>query len=742
METINTDNGIFQLADAFVNQTGCNIFLTGKAGTGKTTFLQHTKETTAKKSVVVAPTGVAAINAGGMTIHSFFQLPIGTFVPLTRLNNFPDQSRAIYSHGDLLRKIHINSQKRKLIQQLELLIIDEVSMVRADVMDAVDAVLRHIRKNHRQPFGGVQVLMIGDLYQLPPVVPEEEKPLLAEYYENAYFFSAKVFQKASMVNLVLDKIYRQSNEKFISLLNKIRHNTMKDEDLNLLNSYFRSDFIPPPGENYITLCSHHYKANAINEQELAKLPGETFEFPAVIEGDFNENAAPADRTLILKNGAQIMFIRNDKGEEKRYFNGKIGIISNINKQEIWIKFPGEEGEYLLEKEEWENIRYSLDDSTGRIIEKELGTFTQYPIRLAWAITIHKSQGLTFERAVIDAGDSFTSGQAYVAFSRLKSLKGLILRTRIREDSIISDKVINEKLHSADIDKLGILLLVEQKKYMYTLLYKSLNWKILDDAFQDFIEHYREKKVTYRDEALKFAGDCLTIIRELESISLKFEKELSKLLAAGEKAYDKMAERIGAASDYFMKRLKNEIDTRVQDHFNEVEKRPKMRKYLKSLHGLAFASFSKIQDFRQSGDLANGIAKGKNISVLLQSLNDQKKQTIFQAKDIPRTVKPKKGDSRKMSYEMYKKGKPVDEIARERMLTKGTIESHLLYYISEGLLDVSAIVTPKKYDIINSAIHKYNFDSVAELKYLLGDNYTYSEIRAVMKHLQASAHRNK
>ncbi len=736
MKTIHKDNGIFQLADAFVNQTGSNIFLTGKAGTGKTTFLQHIRETSFKNPVIVAPTGVAAINAGGVTIHSFFQLPIGTFIPENRLSSFDERSRAVFSHADLLRKIRINAQKRKLMRELELLIIDEISMVRADVLDAVDTVLKHIRHNHTQPFGGVQVLMIGDLYQLPPVVPEDEKQLLSSYYESPYFFASKVITTSPPVCLELDKIYRQSDETFIGMLNKIRHNQLSEDDLEWLNGFYKPDFKPGDAENYITLCSHHYKANAINERELEKLPGKAFHFEASRKGEFNENAAPADQTLVLKKGAQVMFIRNDKGESKRYFNGKIGIIEAIAADEIRVAFPGEQGSIKLEKEEWKNIRYSFDESSGGIMEKELGSFRQYPIRLAWAITIHKSQGLTFERAIIDAGDSFTSGQVYVAFSRLKSLDGLVLRTRIKPNSIMTDDEIISQNQFPGIDTLKDVLFAEQEKYIHTILFRSMNWDKLKEAFDDFSELYSERHVTYRDEAIQLAKNSLKKIEEFEAVAEKFRNQLSKILHAGEKGRALLKERMESASEYFVKRLKKEIDALIEANIRIQSKKRVVKKYLKSMNSLRVAVFIRIREIEQAKNLAAGLAEGKNISGMLAALAENRKNEHLPVTPMPVPLKTKKGDSRKMTFEMYKSGKTIEAIAAERSLTKGTIESHLLDFISEGKLDVHDFVSKKKYKVIDAALESNDFGSLTDVKHLLGDDFSYNEIRAVMNHRKA------
>jgi len=734
MKAIKQDDPVIDIAESFVNQTSCNVFLTGKAGSGKTTFLHRIVKHSSKNFVVAAPTGVAAINAGGMTIHSFFQLPVGIFIPEKWTTGFQNYSQAVYSRDALLQRIRINKQKRKLIRELELLIIDEVSMVRADVMDAVDMVLKSIRKNYKKAFGGVQVLMIGDMNQLPPVVPEPEKPLLQTYYTNPYFFSSRVIQNSPPVYLELDKIYRQMDKNFIDLLNKIRHNQLSEDDLAWLNTFYKPGFKPLQSEKYITLCSHHYKANAINDTELRNLPGELFQFEAEIEGDFNQSASPADQMLFLKKGAQIMFIKNDPGEIKRYFNGKIGLIDEIDKEGIVVSFPGEKEKLPLEKELWKNIRYSYDETSGSISEKILGTFHQYPIRLAWAITIHKSQGLTFDRAIIDAGDSFTSGQVYVALSRLRDTKGLVLRTPIERRSIISDWQVQFEDKSMDKEELIDFLRVEQKKFLQRILLKSMDWDPILFAFKEFIEEYREKQASIREETLQLGITCLNKAKELREVAFKFQTQLRKLFTEGESAYPLLAGRLEAASEYFSKHLTEWIQVPLDNHYEQIKGKTRIRKYLKTLQGLRQAVAHRFQDIKQARDLAVGLAKGENVSGLIEVLNDNRKKFTAASKISEKPEKQKKGDSRNMSLKLYREGKSVDQIARERMLQPSTIESHLLHFIREGDLQVFSLISEEKYGKLYPRLMKMTGQSVSEIKYEMGDQFTYTEIRAVINHL--------
>jgi len=416
-------NELFDLAYRFVTETGENIFLTGKAGTGKTTFLKYLKENCTKTIIVAAPTGVAAINAGGVTLHSLFQLPFHPFLPTTAHKQ------------ELLAKIRHNKQRQELLRRMELLVIDEISMVRCDVMDAIDTILKHVRRNHHLPFGGVQVLCIGDLHQLSPVAQNHEWKILSEYYESPFFFDSHAVKEQMPLLIELNKIYRQKEESFVELLNKVRNNNMNEQDFKDLHDRFIPGFRPSNDEGYITLTSHNNQADLINHRELQRLNASAFTYQAVIENDFSEHLYPAEAELVLKEGAQVMFLKNDS-VQKRYFNGKIGTVRSLEKEKVTVDCDG----VLIEvsKETWENSRYTLNRADGKLEQETLGSFTQYPLRLAWAITIHKSQGLTFDKVMIDAGAAFSSGQVYVALSRCTSLEGIVLLSKIPSSAIYSN----------------------------------------------------------------------------------------------------------------------------------------------------------------------------------------------------------------------------------------------------------------------------------------------------------------
>ena len=430
-------NQKLQFAEELVLYTDSHIFLTGRAGTGKTTFLRNLRAKTYKRMVVVAPTGVAAINAGGQTIHSFFQLPFGPQIPEDGNESPKPNARALASQYQKLRKSKLN-----IIRSLDLLVIDEISMVRADVLDAIDAVLRRARRSQK-PFGGVQLLMIGDVHQLAPVAKPEEWEILAPYYNNVYFFGSHVLQKTPYLCVELDHVYRQHDEDFITLLNKVRDNRMDAECLQLLNQRYLPDFHPDDKDGYITLTTHNHQADEINESKLEALPSQSVFFDADIKGTFPENTFPTKEELELKIGAQVMFVKNDPSPEKAFFNGKIGRIVGIDEDQSSVEVQCGDEILTVTKLTWQNMEYSINAENQNIEENEIGSFTQIPLRLAWAVTIHKSQGLTFDRLIIDAGHAFAHGQVYVALSRCTSLEGLVLKTRIPSSALMNDFSVNQ-----------------------------------------------------------------------------------------------------------------------------------------------------------------------------------------------------------------------------------------------------------------------------------------------------------
>jgi hypothetical protein len=724
-------NSLFHLASSFINYTDRNLFLTGRAGTGKTTFLRHIVGTTNKKAVVVAPTGVAAINAGGVTIHSFFQLPLGPYVPQP-INSWSLSSNPAYDKTFLLKNIRINSNKRKLIEELDLLIIDEISMVRADLLDAIDVVLRYFRKNQRLPFGGVQVLMIGDLFQLPPVAVNEEWDLLSSFYQSPFFFDAHVIKQSPPLCIELQKIYRQSEQTFIDLLNRIRNNKINHEDLTWLDSFYKPGFTPSKTDNFITLTSHNHISDKINERELNNLPGKKHSYEAFVDGVFYERSFPADEVLHLKVGAQIMFIKNDKGENRKYYNGKIGVVKEIDDDYIAIGFPNEDQELILEREEWKNVRYKYNEEEKQVEEEVLGTFAQFPIRLAWAITIHKSQGLTFEKAIIDAGASFTAGQVYVALSRLTSLDGLVLRSKIGRDCIQCDADVLHFMSNLHFEEeLKDILRDEQKLYVYNNLTKSFSWSKLNGNIQNFVEDYREKKSPLSEEAIK--NGCLWLEKAIDQqqVADRFVVELNKILAQKEAGYPKLFERVQASHQYFSKRIKEELFDTMDHHRMSISAKSKTKKYLNRIRSLQILVKDQEAQIKSACTLAEGLYMGIDSLSLMQKYEKIKNAPVHIP--LPEVKKAVKGETRLISLQMFKEGISIEGIAKKRELAVGTIESHLAQYIKTGELSVYDILSEEKVKMILPLVEQSEDYASAPIKSRLGDDFSYGEIRAVINH---------
>ncbi len=712
------DNPLFSTAADFVNHTSRHIFLTGKAGTGKTTFLKFIRESTRKKCVVVAPTGVAAINAGGVTMHSFFQLPLGPFLPVShRL-----ATEGVTDQYTLFKNIRVSDQKRELFRDLELLIIDEVSMVRCDMLDAVDAILRYFRKMPQLPFGGVQVLYIGDLFQLPPVIRDSEWSLLQNLYKSPFFFDAKVVEETPPVYIELKKVYRQSQQSFIDILNRIRSNEVSQDDLDMLNARGRD--LPDPNAKYVTLTTHNYKADRINADELRKLPGRVVEFKGVIDGDFPDKTLPTDPVLQLKEGAQVMFIRNDKGEERRYYNGKIATVKEIDEEGgICVLLADSEEVLWLERETWNNIRYSYNQQEERIDEEKLGSFTQYPVRLAWAITIHKSQGLTFTHAIVDAGESFAPGQVYVALSRCTSLEGLICRSRIVPGSVATDpRVVEFSNREATENTLPEILAREKRVYEHQQLLIVFDLQKLIESSGGFLKLLQAKQLPDMDSAWTAARNVLQSLKELQQIAMKFRQQLVALLEENDE--DLLKERLAKGVAYFSDALLSRALSPIDAHLESLRGAKKIKKYL-----------------RLAGQYRNEIARKINGMHRVEYGNVSFDNGLGEVPMVdatpPRVRKPKreKGESRMETLAMLKSGLRAPEIAGRRGLVVGTIESHIAELVRNGDIDIRECMEDEKIERIASVIREIKPDSLQPVKSALGDGATYGEIRVVMTYLQ-------
>lgn len=828
-------NKEIELAWQCIENTGSHLFLTGKAGTGKTTFLRKLKEHTPKRMVVVAPTGIAAINAGGVTIHSFFQLSFAPYIPETKLTS----KQSHYKFG---------KEKISIIRSMDLLVIDEVSMVRSDLLDAIDDVLRRYRNRHK-PFGGVQLLMIGDLQQLAPVVKDDEWSMLSNYYDTPYFFGSHALKNTDYITIQLEHVYRQSDTTFLALLNRIRTNDIDNSVLAELNKRYIPNFSPRVEEGYIRLTTHNYQAQRINEQQLSLIPKQSYRFKAVITGSFPEASYPADVELTVKEGAQIMFIKNDTQGDKRYYNGKIGIVTRVTREGIFVKGNDDAKEFLLETDEWTNSKYTLNPDSKEIVEEVEGTFRQYPIRLAWAITIHKSQGLTFEHAIIDANASFAHGQVYVALSRCKTLEGMVLSSPLTMQSVISDESIDQYTNEIqkrvpDSDKLNDL----QKNYFYEMLSEQFGFdnisrpffqitRILDEHFYRLYPKLFER---YKENSDQFQ-------KEIVAVSERFKVEYSALIMNSENYMqnETLQQRLKSGARYFKEKTETILlellrNTKVETDNKEVKKRftevyallleavqvklgtlqltekegfktssylrckshiivslstnsqqasgrksrqsstPKIEVPTDILHPALYRQlvawrnkeaakagqpvYTIIQQKAMLGIVnllpttadeleyipylgKRGIEKhGAELldmvtSYVLKNKIEHKQLSLNLPTTSPRkkekAPKEPKPDTKEVTYQLYKQGMSLKEIADTRGMSTTTIETHLEHYVRKGDIDIFKFVTQDKMHVISRYLRQNKDKKLSEIKQDLGDDYSYSEIKFVIAYFDFS-----
>ncbi len=811
-------NPQLELAFDYVRHTHKNIFLTGKAGTGKTTFLHQIKQEATKRMVVVAPTGVAAINAGGMTIHSFFQLPFGPYLP----GSIQDPSRQRRFSGEKIR----------LIQSIDLLVIDEISMVRADVLDGIDDVLRRYR-DRSKPFGGVQLLMIGDLHQLPPVVKDEEWNLLREHYQTAYFFGSHALRGTDPISIELKHIYRQSDTTFIDLLNKVRDNKIDEAVLTTLNSRYVAHFQPTEEEPYITLTAHNASAQEINSEKLAEIRQPQQTFKAAVQGDFPNYAFPADEIFECKKDAQVMFVKNDLAREKRFYNGKIGKITGFREGIIIVRCPGDDDDIEVVPAEWSNVKYTLDEQTKEVGEQVLGTFTQYPLKLAWAITIHKSQGLTFERAIIDAQAAFAHGQVYVALSRCKSFEGIVLRSKIIPSSVRTDHVVKNYTEEADKNTPDEQHLTRSKaEFQQSLILELFDFSRLRRHFTQLNRLMYEHDNTLHPEAWQqlkvieaqtlgevfsmaekfnpqirhyFAQDILPednpeLQVRLQKAGAYFEEKIGKallpasrniqiitdnkvvlksvqdaLLALQKEMFIKNAcfadaKESFAAVRYLRAKANAELDfqaakapaprlTGVPKDAPHPILYTRLKKWREDTAEIGNMELYEVLPTRSLLELVQllpldlillkrvkgiGTIKIKQFGAELIGLI----QTYCTEFNIPTdhltelaaaalAEKPPKTDTKMLSFELFKSGKTIDEIAVERGFAHSTIEGHLAHFISLGELDIFTLMDRGQVEEIEAYFREHDVPT-SEVKAHFEDRYSYGQLKMVLEYMRAGA----
>lgn len=748
-----------EFTERFINQTNQSVFLTGKAGTGKTTLLRKIVESTHKQTVIVAPTGIAALNAGGVTIHSFFQLPFGGFIP--EFMHPPQASASVKfeTKDSLKRHFHHNAQRQQLFRSMELLIIDEVSMLRADLLDAMDWTLRNVRKTNA-PFGGVQVLFIGDLLQLPPVVKNEEWNVLRNHYSGLFFFHARVVHEQPPLYIELSTIYRQQDHEFIQVLNNLRNNRISDGDMQILNRFVQPGFDPSQHEGYITLTTHNNKADEINTTALKALKETAYFYEAEIEGDFPQHIFPIDQQMELKVGAQVMFIKNDISFEKNFYNGKMGRIESVSKEEIFVHFPEEKRTIEVQRYEWENIKYSVNDTTGEITEEVQGTFVHYPLKLAWAITVHKSQGLTFDKAVLDVSQVFAPGQAYVALSRLRSLQGLVLLKPISMNGLSNDQqVVAYAEQKADEQILHTYLAHGTKHYLYHSLVAAFDWH--DFATAWMLQEKSYQLLGPKTEKAKDASWATHQSQAIQSMlepAKKFQHQLGVAFSKDQLDLTFVHDRVQAAYQYFFKPLDGVFYSTLK-RMAELQLIKKTKQYIEELEELEQQAFNVIMRLKKARLLTEAVAAGREItketiwSEELQHYKLAKIATIKQEmREKPslldpvggeddfidvvelakRQRKPKEKKEKKTTYdqtlELFREGMSMEQIASSRQLSMNTINTHFVNLIRQEKVELNEVVAPERIRQLAEYFEGMGTTSLSQLKEQLGDKVTWEELK--------------
>lgn len=743
----------------FINQTERHIFLTGKAGTGKTTLLKQILEKTHKNVVVVAPTGIAALNAGGVTIHSMFQLPFDTFLPQDYWGS-PNGQVNFVTPRTLRNNTKMSGDKRRVIRMMDVLIIDEVSMLRSDLLDALELTMRRVRGNNAS-FGGVQVLFIGDLMQLPPVVKNEESEVLSKFYKSSYFFHATCLQQNPPLYIELKKIFRQEEPVFIDLLNRLRNNQLTDNDVLLLQKYHQPNFDLTNNPGVIMLTTHNYKAARVNEANLKALAAPSYFYEAEIQGDFPEKIYPVDARIHLKVGAQVMFTRNDTKPTKRYYNGKIGTVEYLDEESIHVRTNDDNQLITVEKQDWENTQYIINEETKVVQQKVIGTFVQYPLRLAWAITIHKSQGLTFTKAALDVEDIFQSGQAYVAFSRLRSLDGLVLLSLLQLNRFNADAhVLDYSNNELDAPSIQRELDKASQTYMVKMLKSCFDISEIHNAWQRHVQSYFDAKE--RAAKSEFQGWALGMTEHLKPL-LEIAHGFSKYVDNNfhPSNYDQVLQKTKSARDYFEKQLEKFAEALIVQ-LAHLNKKKKVKAYFTELYEFEELFLAFIQRMANCVVLTETYISGKKleksqfdsnyIKRFRERIMDRAKSIIVSnsqkdlvamepdeldveyanPKKAKREPKEPKVPTAEVSFNMFLEGKSIEEIALERKFAQSTIEGHLAQMVEEGKLDASKLMSEEKIATIEKALNDHpDWTGLRPFKELLGDDVSFGELKIVL-----------
>lgn len=711
-----------ELAEQYISNTNVSVFLTGKAGTGKTTFLRHIASTINKRFVVLAPTGVAAVNAAGVTIHSFFMLPLCPYLP--------DVKDLVTEYQMPNKFKQLRKEKIKIIRTLDLIIIDEISMVRADLLDAVDMTLRRYRRNGK-PFGGVQLLLIGDVQQLPPVVTDEEKPYIDQVYPSPFFFHSKALQKTNYVTIQLSHIFRQQDERFVTLLNNIRENRFDRDTLDTLNSRYQPQFNPPDSEGYIRLTTHNYQANNVNQRKLQALPGRPIELKASVDGNFPETSYPTDANLTLKIGAQVMFVKNDSSGHA-YFNGKIATVEGFDPDEGVAVVDKEGNHIVVDQERWENIKYDVDPTDNQIKQKVDGTFVQYPLRLAWAITVHKSQGLTFDKVIIDAASAFTYGQVYVALSRCRTLEGLVLASPISERCVFDNEdVLQFNNTFPSLDKVQSNLQAFQSGYFFELLYELFDFNAIFKAAERlsglFYQHMSRLLPT---ETRKMSDMLNNDLVNLLAVAEKFHKQLTAIaMQNGGKTDDPFTlDRIAKATAYFSDQLEKIL----------LKAAPLME--VKIGNKTVAADFDEwMAEFRDALELKQLCLKrvgekGFSTATYNQAkvdfmLDKDNKGSALRASYHKREAKAKKPPVWAETARLFLEGQSFEAMAAQRGVTVSTIANHIEKAYEAGSIPIEKIMNRDELDTIVAYIRQENPQSLTEMFQHFDGRFPYYKLRA-------------